>query len=291
MKTVLTQTDRRFRRAQHPARPTRVVARHWLGVVRALVVAGGVAGGGYHVAVLLQAAPFLVVDDIVVRGNDQLSEGEVLALLSRVKGDSILAIDLETQQQRLVASPWLIGGTLRRILPSTVEVVVRERLPVAIARFASRLYLIDTTGSVIEEYGPRFAQFDLPIIDGLIGDTGEPEMVDVGRMALASAFLAQLSGVPDVRETVSQIDVADPHNAIVQLNDDLALLHVGADRFVERLRYYAELAPALRERVADIDYVDLRFDQRVFVKSATSRRARTPTRRQGRVRAVAAGDQ
>lgn len=283
MKTVPTQTDRRFRRTQRPARPTRVVVRSWLWVVRALVVAGG--------GVLLQAAPFLIVDEIVVRGNDQLSEGEVLALLSGVKGDSILVVDLDAQQQRLVASPWLVGGTLRRILPSTVEVVVRERLPVAIARFASRLYLIDTAGSVLEEYGPRFAQFDLPIIDGLVADTREPETVDVRRMALASAFLAQLTRAPDVSETVSQIDVTDPYNAIVQLNDDLALLHVGADRFVERLRFYDELALALRERVTDIDYVDLRFDQRVFVKSATRTRAWTPERSQDRVLEVAAGDQ
>ena len=46
------------------------------------------------------------------------------------------------------------------------------------------------------------------------------------------------------------------------LEGDPALLHLGEDRFLERLQSYVDLAPALRERVPDIDYVDLRFDER-----------------------------
>ncbi|MEE2612640.1 MAG: cell division protein FtsQ/DivIB, partial [Acidobacteriota bacterium] len=64
---------------------------------------------------------------------------------------------------------------------------------------------------------------------------------------------------------ISQIDVSDPYDAVVLLNDDPVLLHLGGDQFLERLRFYAELAPALRARVADIDYVDLRFGPRVYV--------------------------
>ena len=48
----------------------------------------------------------------------------------------------------------------------------------------------------------------------------------------------------------------------------------GNERFVERLQSYYELAPALRERVPDIDYVDLRFDERVYVRPA--REGRSP---------------
>jgi cell division septal protein FtsQ len=52
----------------------------------------------------------------------------------------------------------------------------------------------------------------------------------------------------------------------VLLDDDTAQLHLGEDRFVERLRSYLEVASALRERVPDIDYVDLRFEERVYVR-------------------------
>jgi cell division septal protein FtsQ len=55
---------------------------------------------------------------------------------------------------------------------------------------------------------------------------------------------------------------------VVLLQDDPALLHLGDEKFLERLQSYVDLAPALREQVRDIDYVDLRFGQRVYVRPA-----------------------
>jgi cell division septal protein FtsQ len=44
------------------------------------------------------------------------------------------------------------------------------------------------------------------------------------------------------------------------------MIRLGNERFAERLQSYHELAPALREQVPAIDYVDLRFDERVYVR-------------------------
>ena len=40
---------------------------------------------------------------------------------------------------------------------------------------------------------------------------------------------------------------------------------------MERLQSYLDLLPALRERIPDIDYVDLRFDERVYVRPQSAR--------------------
>ncbi len=243
------------------------VRRHRARIVRGVVVAGGLSLGGWMAAAELPGAPFLAIDDIVVHGNEHLSAGEVLALMPGLRGASILSADLDDRRRRLSASPWLTGGTLRRRLPSTIEVFVTERRPVALARFGGRLFLLDASGVVVDGYGPRFAHLDFPIVDGLEkGGGGRASVVDPERMALAARLLAELAGQPDVLAAVSQIDVADPGNAVVLLDDDVVLLQLGAERFLPRLRLYAELAPLLREAVRDIDEVDLRFDPRVYVR-------------------------
>jgi cell division septal protein FtsQ len=56
------------------------------------------------------------------------------------------------------------------------------------------------------------------------------------------------------------------HNAMVLLDDDPAWLYLGEDQFRERLQSYIEVASALRDQVAEIDYVDLRYGERVYVK-------------------------
>jgi cell division septal protein FtsQ len=54
----------------------------------------------------------------------------------------------------------------------------------------------------------------------------------------------------------------------VILNDDPAVVFVGRDRFLQRIRSYLQLAPALRRQVPEIEYVDLRFDERIYVRPA-----------------------
>ena len=252
-----------------PPRLRRIAAvarRHRARIARGLAVAGGLSLGGWMAAAALPGAPFLAIDEVVVRGNEQLSAGEVLALMPGLRGAGILSVDLEDHRRRLSASPWLTGGVLRRRLPSTVEVFVTERRPVALARFGARLFLLDASGTVVDGYGPRFARFDFPIVDGLEAEGEGGAAIDPDRMALAVRLLADLSSRPRALDAVSQIDVADPGNAVVLLDDDVVLLHLGAERFLPRLRLYADLAPRLREEVRDIDEVDLRFEPRVYVR-------------------------
>jgi cell division septal protein FtsQ len=167
---------------------------------------------------------------------------------------------------------------LRRVLPSTVEVFVSERQPIGLCRLQKQLYLVDRAGIVIDEFGPKYAQFDLPIIDGLVRPpaSGQPA-IDERRAELAARVLDAVAPRQDLARSISQIDVTDLHDAVVLIEGDSALLHLGDDRFLERLQSYLDIAPALRERVRDIDYVDLRFEDRLYVRpvTATHSRART----------------
>lgn len=271
MSRVSAPADKRFRRAH--VKPTR--RRRWralaLPLARyALIVL--VAGYAlYRGGVVVAHARVLQIDHIVVRGNGRLSNGEVLAVLDGLRGENLMRTNLDQWRVRLLASPWVKDAALRRSLPSTVEVLVSERHPMAVGRFSHGLFLVDDRGMVIDEYGPRYADLDLPIVDGLAppsGDSGSE--TDEPRAELVARLITALAPRPEIAKRLSQIDVADLHNAAVILSGDPAVIYVGEDRFLQRLESYAELASALRERVPDIDYVDLRFDDRIYVRPAAA---------------------
>ena len=238
------------------------------GAVHGLLLAAVVALGIRWGPTLVDRSAHLRIDTVAVKGNRYLSSGEVAALLGPLQGVSILLADLEVHRRRLLASGWVEAATLRRLLPSTVEVTVEEREPVGLARVAGRLYLIDDTGTVIDEYGPAFTGLRLPIIDGLAPRRAHGRDADRQRARLVARLTAALRSRPDLSERVSQIDVADAHDAVVLLNDDPTLLHLGRERFAERLDRYLELAPTLHAQVRELDYVDLRFERRVYVRPA-----------------------
>jgi cell division protein FtsQ len=274
---VAVAADRRFRRAHlRPPRRRHAWAR-LLPLARAAVTVACVAAGSYLVEQRVAHAGALRIDRIAVRGNERLSTGEVLVLLEGLRGQHVLAVRLDEWQRRVLSSPWVGQATLRRVLPSTVEVAIRERQPMAIGRLGRDLYLIDAEGRVIDEYGPIYVQFDLPIVDGLGGaQTGGEEAVDEDRVELARRLLGSIERAPALMRRVSQIDVSNTRDAVVLLADDTTRVHLGDDQFAERLQSYVDLAAALHQRVGPMEYVDVRFDSHIYVRPAGdgSKRAR-----------------
>jgi cell division protein FtsQ len=268
---VPAPSDKRFRRAHVSPAKKRSLVPPWRLVAIMTVGLGACGAGLYWAASAALGAEALTVTRITVSGNSRMSRGEVLALLEAVRGENMVTADLEGWRQKLLSSPWVADAALRRQLPGTLAVAISEREPMGIGRIGDELYLLDQRGMVIDEFGPNYAEFDLPIIDGLAAapaaqETSGGALVDETRAALAGRLLSELQRHPALARRVSQIDVTDSRDAAVILKGDTALIRVGTERFVERIQSYLDLAPALRERVPQIDYVDLRFDERVYVK-------------------------
>jgi cell division protein FtsQ len=265
--SVAAAADRRFRRSS--IRPGK--RRSWRAVLtRALLI--GAAGAAALAMVTWGMLAFtnagiFRIEHLAVQGQHRLSAGEVKALLDGITGQSIFHVDLEEYRVRLLDSPWVSDAVLWRVFPSTVQVRVTERTPLAVARLNRLSYLVDATGAIIDAAGPQYREFDLPIVDGLLADDATGTLADPQRVQLVERLLAELSGRSDLLKRVSQVDVSNPRNAVVLLDGESARLYLGDRDFLARLQRYEEAAARVRERVAAIDYFDLRFD-RVFVGAA-----------------------
>jgi cell division septal protein FtsQ len=266
MAVAAPAADKRFRRAHVKPARRRSWRERWPLIARVVVVLSIVGYGGYRAADAAFSSDALTVSRITVAGNSRMSRGEVLAMLDGLRGTNLLTADLDGWRRKLLAAPWVADAAMRRVFPGTVAVVVSERQPLGIGRINDSLYLIDQRATIIDEYGPNYAELDLPIIDGLAASSADGLLVDESRAALAGRLLTDLQHRPDLGKRVSQIDVTDLHDVVVILKGDTTLVRIGDEHFTDRIQTYLDLAPALRERVPVIDYVDLRFDERVYVR-------------------------
>jgi cell division septal protein FtsQ len=276
MTPVAAPADKRFRRARvSPARKRRWRL-SWRLAARGAAACVVVGFASYQTLSFVLASEVLTVTRITVQGHQRMSEGEVVGLLDGLSGASIVMTDLDIWRQKLLASPWVADASIRRMFPGTLAVSITERHPVGIGRIKGALLLIDRTGTVIDEFGPNYADLDLPIIDGLGVNLGADGPPDEARAALAGRLMSDLARRPGLAARVSQIDVSDRRNAVVLLKGDTALLRLGDERFSERVQAYLDLMPALRERMPGIDYVDLRFGERVVVRPLKEGRSERP---------------
>ena len=117
------------------------------------------------------------------------------------------------------------------------------------------------------------------IVDGLVRGSGGDSALDQPRAEMAARVMDALAERKELSERVSEIDVSDLRDVVVILDGETAQLHLGDDHFVTRLQSYVDLAPTLRERVDPIDSVDLRFDDRVYVRPGAPDRKTSGGRR------------
>jgi cell division protein FtsQ len=263
---IAAPADRRFHRAglkpeQRRVGRSLVRGAKWITGLLVLVAAG------FWTTNAVLHADMLTVQHIRVSGNARLSVGDVQALLEGVQGENIFRVDFEPYRQRVLDSPWVSSVALSRVLPSTIDVRVTERTPMAIARVGQQLFLVDDTGVIIDEYGAPYRDLDLPIVDGHVSSpAGKGPLVDRDRVAVTAAFLEAMRERPNLSHRLSQVDVTDAHDVVVMFDREPVWLHLGEAHFVERLNRYLELVPTLADRFDSIDYVDLRFGERVFVR-------------------------
>lgn len=268
---VPAPADKRFRRSdarQARRRGLRAVVRRaaWW-AAGGLVVLAGLAWAGS----LFVGSSALRITHVVISGNVHLSHSDVEGLLAGIRDENIFSVDFDTYRARVMDSRWVQSVTLRRVLPATVEVRVVERVPIAIARVRQQLFLMDGQGVIIGPFGPQYREFDLPIVDGLMGAasaTGAP--ADPQRIALLERLLTDLAPRPDLLRRLSQVDVSNPRDAVVLIDDEPAQLHLGDQEFLKRLQLYEESAGALHEQFPVIDYIELRFGKNAFVRPRAS---------------------
>ena len=210
--------DKRFKRPDRPGKYRRITPRLWR-------IGGGVLFGGALVAVVVLAstrvvdAGILAVDRVVVRGQVRLSPNAVKTLEDSVLGQSLLRVDLKQFQELVLASRWVASVTVRRSFPSTIDVRIVERDPVAIARLGERLYLVDGGGVIIDDYGPDYADFDLPIVDGMASPAADGgSSIDPARAQLVARFLGALATRPELKRSISQINVSREANVVVPVS-------------------------------------------------------------------------
>lgn len=102
---------------------------------------------------------------IEVKGYKSLSKEEVIEQSQINIGQNILSINLSTARKRLLSHSWISEAEVRRELPNSIYIGIKEHEPLAILDIG-RKFIINAHGTVFKEWKPSDTN-NLPIINGL----------------------------------------------------------------------------------------------------------------------------
>ncbi len=201
-----------------------------------------------------RVAGFLVVKETIVSGNRYLSEDEVISLLKVNRGEGILRLDSDQLRENLMSSPWIREATIRKELPHTLIVNIREAEPLALLKRKGHLYIIDREGRSLEKLNQTIPF--LPVIKAYSDDKG------LFKEGLKLAETIRNRDFFPNEEIV--IQVREPEEITLQVGK--MIVRVGMGDYGEKLQRFAELKEEIVNRGIPVDYVDLRFSRRVIVR-------------------------
>jgi len=254
--------ERFLRGRQKRSRPTRRIGKLLLKSVAFVVALVSLVAAVVMTVTAAGRAPELAVHRVLVEGNEQLSDGEILELLEFSERANILMLDLEEVRAKLLRSAWVAEVEIERVLPATLKLVIRERQPVAVA-VLDELYLLASDGTMLDQLSPRYHIEKLVLARGLRdGDGLVPE-----RAVLAGRLSAELFRDQRLADLVSELDVSEGRDSVLlRLRAPAVTALVHGDSMIERLTEMVPLLVGIHKQYAELDVVDLRFEGRAYLR-------------------------
>jgi len=196
---------------------------------------------------------------VLIYGNRHLGYVSVVELAGLKGGENLLTLDLERVYERLHSSAWIRSVSMRKELPETLVIRIEESKPVALLQSGEGLFVVDSEGLLLERVSEAPVYF-LPVIVHGAAD-GSVEFNEAVKLASA------INDIKDARE-IQLVEIAGledgARNMVVRL--DGIDIKVGEGNYREKLVRYFELSREIDRRNIDVDYIDLRFANRVVVK-------------------------
>jgi cell division protein FtsQ len=267
-KPILAEPDQKYwrRKANQRVRKqrfTRNLAR-WAGIFAAnALIAGGIVFAGLEASAKLLGGPEFAIDGFRIERSSRSSASRIEERLARTYGGrNIFSVNLYEIERMAMLDPWVRAASVKRVLPGTIRVRVVERIPVAVALIDGVAHLVDGEGYVIGLTGS--GADDLPVLTGLRGREGD-ELV--AALHNGVSMLERLNvHAPLFAAQLSELDLSDPSRVIVHPLDGGPRLLLDPERVERNVNRWLELGRTIRQRAGALDYVDLRWSQRIAVK-------------------------
>jgi cell division protein FtsQ len=238
-------------RRQPSARPVERVKAVFLVALPVLFI----AAAGYLTVVSVRSS--FVLNKVLFTGNVHLPDEDLKNLAGLKSGENLLTLSGGTIYRKISASPWIRYAAVRKEFPDTLHILVRETEPLALLEMKGRLFIVDEKGKMLEELRESSMPF-LPIISG--DPYGEKEV-----------FSEAIQLVRTIKETgllsgKNHVEIIAHRLQEIALNIDGTVVKIGAGEYADKLTRLVELEQEIKGRSIPVDYIDLRFANRVVVK-------------------------
>jgi cell division protein FtsQ len=221
--------------------------------LRRWAIAGGAAVVIAVLALSLTATPLFHAKAIRVEGERRLSERQVRRAAGVDGQTNVFSLDEGAVSRRLERNPWILDVMVTTSLPSTVQIRVTERVPVALVDGDDGVVFVAGDGSILgRATGAALPQIRPPEVA-----VGQPQAAVSAPMLVAAANAAAEFGAT-LRPQIETIVVQPDGTLILELRDGVTVTYGGASDLAAKAEALRAILDHASEEERDLISIDLR---------------------------------
>lgn len=211
--------------------------------------------------------PFFTLNEIRLEGAKYLTEEDILRIGDIYMGEQLFKLETDVVQSRLSKDVRIEEVSVRRRLPHTLEIKIKERRPLATIICNYGYLDLDHNGTIIDSY-KAIKTMQIPMITGAavrdlyIGDTIDDEIVKK-----ILEFLERLN--EETLNMLSEIAIVEADYIVMYTATDRAVqIRIGKlERLDEKARLTEDFLRDLETNPHPVEYVDFNYTS-PFIKLA-----------------------
>jgi len=214
--------------------------------------------------------PIWRICSVKVAGINYLPEAKILGTAKIPQGENIFLIDIDEVKARFSNMIQIKEIKIKRKLPSTIVIDIKERTPYAIVVIGGATSLVDEDGYIIagKSLSSSIYRLDIskyPVIRGVNKKNLEKGMrLDQKDRAFVRAALEMLSKFIDI--SAIQIEVGDREDIVIYI-EDILKVKIGAPSDIERkIKIIKAMRDSVQGKWTKIIYIDVRVPDSPVIK-------------------------
>ncbi len=168
-------------------------------------------------SILMFKSEYFNISSIIVENNSFVSADEV-ADLSEAKGQNIFLISRHQIEANTQKNPYVEGVNIRRKLPSTLIIDVKEKQIRGMIKFQNTFINVDSSGKMVQVIN-KFPNGEFPLIEGISVEQYAPGMYLIKDDLIKQEALIKILKLSDYKEyngLIYSINIGDAYNIILK---------------------------------------------------------------------------
>lgn len=251
----MLKTNRKARKNvplnKHRSERLVTVAKYFVFVVLPVVL---VVAAIYMVSRMVNTA--FRVREVVITGNEHLADEEVKSMAGIGRNANLLKVSSRGISSKMMESPWIRAAAVRKEFPGTLLINIRESEPFALLDVKGKLFIVDDRGTMLENLKDIAVPF-LPVIS-----SNPYREREAFREAIEFAKAIKKTGLLSRKD---HIEIISHKPQEMSVNLDGIVVKVGEGEYEDKLARLMNIEEEIKSRNISVDYIDLRFANRVLV--------------------------